>query len=244
MANLLRNLMNRYAPRSSDDDADLEKFHTDAEYALRLFDQLVSGSQELVKRLLVVHGVGGVGKTTLLRMYRLNCHHIARAELGLLAVDYATAKFEALPNRAQRVEALSNEYSYSDVLAWFHLLRSHIAWQEHALERGHGHDVVFEHFRQSLTNALHHNRFLLDEILSRWSEVTPIPSIIPQCRARGEQGRQMLIALHDWWRSPSTETSVSLQETEKTARQREEGDGSYQGTVVEQIGAALAAYGG
>jgi tetratricopeptide (TPR) repeat protein len=57
-------------PASGDDD--LERFFTDAEEARARFDDLRSGSWE-GRRLLVVHGVGAVGKTSLLRMYRLAC---------------------------------------------------------------------------------------------------------------------------------------------------------------------------
>ena len=65
------------------EDSDLEKFFTDAEQARQLFDDLVR-SAPLPKRLLVIHGVGGVGKSTLLKMYRLSCYrrHIPVALVG------------------------------------------------------------------------------------------------------------------------------------------------------------------
>jgi tetratricopeptide (TPR) repeat protein len=54
-------------------DSDLEQFFTDAEYACQAFENLV-GADRMPKRLLVIHGVGGVGKSTLLKMYRLSCY--------------------------------------------------------------------------------------------------------------------------------------------------------------------------
>jgi len=60
------------APRLTDEDVDLEQFFTDAEHACQVFEQMVSAAHP-PKRLLVIHGVGGVGKSTLLKMYRLSC---------------------------------------------------------------------------------------------------------------------------------------------------------------------------
>jgi ATP/maltotriose-dependent transcriptional regulator MalT len=54
------------------DDADLERFFTDAEEARTRFEQLL-GSAQLPRRLVVVHGIGAVGKSSLLKMYRLRC---------------------------------------------------------------------------------------------------------------------------------------------------------------------------
>jgi hypothetical protein len=67
-------------PQSTDEDSDLEKFYTDTEYALQMFEQLVT-SINLPKRILVIHGLGAVGKSTLLKMYALTCrrYHIPAA---------------------------------------------------------------------------------------------------------------------------------------------------------------------
>jgi len=54
------------------EDADLEAFFTDVEHLRDVFHRLVT-APSLPKRLLVIHGVGGVGKSILLRMYRLYC---------------------------------------------------------------------------------------------------------------------------------------------------------------------------
>ena len=91
--------------------------------------------------------------------------------------------------------------------------------------------------------ALNYNRYLLDEVAER---------IIPYCLARGEEGREMLIALRDWWKTgvndigtPRPDTispipeGIALLEAERIAREREPGDGSPQKSVVEQIEAAL-----
>ena len=53
-------------------DEDLRKYFTNVEYLQDLFKSLVS-EPHIEKRLLVIHGVGGVGKTSLLRMFRLYC---------------------------------------------------------------------------------------------------------------------------------------------------------------------------
>jgi len=54
------------------EDAHLEAFFTDVEHLRDVFHEFVT-APSLPKRLLVIHGVGGVGKSTLLRMYRLYC---------------------------------------------------------------------------------------------------------------------------------------------------------------------------
>ena len=76
--------------------------------------------------------------------------------------------------------------------------------------------------------------------------------IIPYCLERGEDGRQILIALRDWWkigfndigtRRPDTISpipeGIPLLEAERIAREREPGDGSPQKSVFEQIEVVL-----
>ncbi|MDQ3822125.1 MAG: tetratricopeptide repeat protein [Actinomycetota bacterium] len=51
---------------------DLEKYFTDADEARGAFAAIV-GAETLPKKIFVVHGVGAVGKSSLLRMFRLHC---------------------------------------------------------------------------------------------------------------------------------------------------------------------------
>jgi tetratricopeptide (TPR) repeat protein len=60
------------AARLDSVDRGLEKFFTDAVVARERFESLLAGDV-LPRRILVVHGKGAVGKTSLLRMYRLTC---------------------------------------------------------------------------------------------------------------------------------------------------------------------------
>src|ERR1700726_3752169 len=81
MAGFLRKLFgHQQTPHSPDEDTDLEEFFTDSEHARQVFEQLITAAN-LPKRLLVIHGLGGVGKSTLLKMYALACHqhHVAVA---------------------------------------------------------------------------------------------------------------------------------------------------------------------
>ncbi len=77
---LLSGWFNRLPTRISlnKQDADIERFFTDNEYPLRVFDELVSTTPPF-KRILVIYGIGSVGKSTLLIMYHLFClrHQIA-----------------------------------------------------------------------------------------------------------------------------------------------------------------------
>jgi ABC-type transport system involved in cytochrome c biogenesis ATPase subunit len=56
----------------TDFDNDLLSYFTDVEHLRNVFKEYVS-SVKLPKRLIVIHGVGGVGKSSLLRMFRLHC---------------------------------------------------------------------------------------------------------------------------------------------------------------------------
>ena len=81
MTGFLRKLFGyQQAPQLTDEDTDLEEFFTNAEHARQVFEQLITATN-LTKRLLVIHGIGGVGKSTLLKMYTLSCHrqHIPTA---------------------------------------------------------------------------------------------------------------------------------------------------------------------
>ncbi len=65
---------------SNKEDTDLKQFFTDSEEACNAFEELIS-TVPFSKRLLVIHGIGSVGKSTLLMMYHLTClqQHIAIA---------------------------------------------------------------------------------------------------------------------------------------------------------------------
>ncbi len=57
------------------DADDLQSFFTDVEHLREAFAALVA-APTLSKRILVIHGVGGIGKTSLLRMFRLHCKNV------------------------------------------------------------------------------------------------------------------------------------------------------------------------
>ncbi len=112
--------------------------------------------------------------------------------------------------------------------------------------------AVIGFFKQAMVYALRYNRFLLDEVLSGRPQGSPLRPIIPYCLERGDEGRRMLTALRDWWKTgvndigaPRLDTispipeGIALLEAERIARERELGDGSQQKSVVEQIESAL-----
>ena len=99
MADFLRKLFgHQRAPQPIAEDTDLEKFYTDSEHARQVFEQLLTAAT-FPKRLLVIHGLGGVGKSTLLKMYALACHkhHIP---IALVASEEAPSPVDVLADWA------------------------------------------------------------------------------------------------------------------------------------------------
>lgn len=94
MSGFLRKFFRQQAPQPTDEESDLEKFYTDSEHARQVFEHLAT-STNLPKRILVIHGLGGVGKSTLLKMYVLACrkHHIPAA---LVASEEAPSPVDVL----------------------------------------------------------------------------------------------------------------------------------------------------
>ena len=93
MSSFLRKFFGQQqAQQLTDEESDLEKFYTDSEHARQVFEQLAT-TANLPKRILVIHGLGGVGKSTLLKMYALTCrkHRIpaamAASEEALSSID-------------------------------------------------------------------------------------------------------------------------------------------------------------
>src|SRR2546422_9214901 len=80
-------------PASIDPDG-LEAYFTDVEHLRDVFKMLVA-APTLPKRLLVVHGVGGVGKSSLLRMFRLHCKSV-HVPIGLASGDEAKSAVDVL----------------------------------------------------------------------------------------------------------------------------------------------------
>jgi tetratricopeptide (TPR) repeat protein len=95
MSGFLRKLFGQQqAPQSTDEESDLEKFYTDSEHARQVFDQLAT-STNLPKRIMVIHGLGGVGKSTLLKVYVLTCRK-HRIPAALVASEEAPSPVDVL----------------------------------------------------------------------------------------------------------------------------------------------------
>ncbi len=163
---------------------------------------------------------------------------------GLVRVKHAQGDLAAIPPLLAEAEQLAQRYEYNNHLASLQLTQGHIACRTN-LEN-------LSYYKHALIYALRYNRFLLDEVLSGRSQGTPLRPIVPSCLTHGEEGRKMLIALRDWWRTGKNDVGaprhdtispvpegMALLEAERIVREREPGDGSLQQTVVEQIEAAL-----
>lgn len=170
---------------------------------------------------------------------------------GLLRVKYSQKNYSSIPPLLAEAEKLAKQYEYNDHLASLCLYQGHIAWEGENPWLGKGFDAALHYYRHALIYALRYNRFLLDEVLSAGTG-TALEPIISYFLQRSEEGRKMLIALHDWWSTGINDIGVIRQDTispipeniplieaEKIAREREPGDGSTQVTMIEQIKVAL-----
>lgn len=182
------------------------------------------------------------------RCIRINIgrHNFESAALvGLVRVNYAKGDYAVIPPLLTEGEQLAQQYEYNDHLSSLRLTQGHIAWEQQPSE-------ILKYYQHALVYALRYNRFLLDETLSGRPQETPLRPIIPFCLERGEEGRKILMAIQEWWKTgtnnvgkPRPDTispipeNIPLLEAEKIARKRETGDESPQKEVVEQIENAL-----
>jgi hypothetical protein len=176
------------------------------------------------------------------------CYFESSALVGLTRVRHAKGDYTFIPPILNEAEQLAQQYEYNDHLASLRLTQAQALEVSEDLKGL----TALDYFKQAMIYALRYNRFLLDEVLSGRPQGSPLRPIIPYCLERGEDGRQMLIALRNWWRTgvndigtPRPDTispipeGIALLEAERLARDREPGDGSLQKSVVEQIERAL-----
>jgi tetratricopeptide (TPR) repeat protein len=180
-------------------------------------------------------------------------HYFESAALaGLIRVKRATRDYAALAGLVAETEVLVQQHEYNDHLASLRLTQGYVVWAGQVPEWGRGFEAAMGYFKHALIHALRFNRFLLDEVLWGGGVGTPLHPLIPHCLDQGEGGRQMLVALRDWWRTGINDVGVSqpatisplqegvpLVEAERLAREREPGDGTPQRSVIEQLTLAL-----
>lgn len=80
----------------TDFDNDLLSYFTDVERLQNVFKEYLA-SPSFPKRLLVIHGVGGVGKSSLLRMFRLHAKN-ARVPIALTSAEESKSSVDVLSN--------------------------------------------------------------------------------------------------------------------------------------------------
>lgn len=90
-------------PLTDPETDDLEKYFTDVEYLRDLFAKFIV-SEQLPKRILAIHGVGGVGKSSLLRMFRLHAKGI-RVPIALTSAEESKSAVEVLSNWSSDLKA-------------------------------------------------------------------------------------------------------------------------------------------
>ncbi len=165
---------------------------------------------------------------------------------GLIRVKHAQGDIAAIPPLLAEAEQMAQQYEYNDHLASLRLTQGHLA------RESENQNEALAFYQKAMIYALRYNRFLLDELLSGRPQGTLLRPIIPYCLERGEDGKKILLALRDWWKTgindvgaPRPDTispipeGISLLEAEKIAREREPGDGTIQKSVLEKIESAL-----
>jgi hypothetical protein len=90
---------NSHQPTPDDYHSDLTRFYINTEHTFHILDMLIN-APVLTKRLLIVYGLGGVGKSTLLKMYELYLHgcHIPT---GLISSDEVPSPVDILADWAE-----------------------------------------------------------------------------------------------------------------------------------------------
>jgi len=87
----------------NDFDRELQNYFTDVDHLREMFKQWLA-APALPKRLLIVHGVGGVGKSSLLRMFRLHCKSVG-VPVALASGDEQKSALEVLTRWADDLKA-------------------------------------------------------------------------------------------------------------------------------------------
>ena len=87
----------------ADYDKELQSYFTDVDYLRALFKQWLT-APTLPKRMLVIHGVGGVGKSSLLRMFRLHCKSV-NVPVALASGDEQKSALDVLTRWADDLKA-------------------------------------------------------------------------------------------------------------------------------------------
>lgn len=82
---------------------DLEKYFTDVEYLRNLFANFVM-AEKLPKRILAIHGVGGVGKSSLMRMFRLYAKSV-HIPIALTSAEESKSAVDVLSNWSEGLKS-------------------------------------------------------------------------------------------------------------------------------------------
>jgi tetratricopeptide (TPR) repeat protein len=87
----------------NDFDRELQNYFTDVEHLREWFNNAIA-APTLKKRLLIIHGVGGVGKSSLLRMFRLHCKSVG-VPVALASGDEQKSTLDVLARWADDLKA-------------------------------------------------------------------------------------------------------------------------------------------
>jgi len=208
---------------------DLAAYFTDVEHLREWFQAAVS-APTLPKRLLVIHGVGGVGKSSLLRMFRLHCKSV-RAPVAL--IDKANSPVDILADWADDLKADGVALpKFAKTFAHYRAIQAQA--EEQAKKTPGARSKAADVAGKAATKTA--------EAAGGAMVGAAIGSVVPGV---GAAVGGALGGVLGGIGTPRPDTislipeGIPLLEAERIAREREPGDGRPQVSVVEKIGTAL-----
>lgn len=171
---------------------ELAAYFTDVEHLRTLFANVVS-SPELEKRLLIIHGVGGVGKSSLLRMFRFHCQD-AKIPNALASGDDTKSEADILSHWARDLKAHNVSLPNFDST-----LKRYIVIQKKAEEQAQKAQDTKSEIAKKAGKAI--GKTVVETVISYIPGVGPIVSTL------GGIGYEALV---DWLSSFLTKSEIDL----------------------------------
>jgi len=126
----------------SDLDKDLLAYFTDVEHLRNAFKNSIA-TPKLMKRLLIIHGVGGIGKSSLMKMFRLQCKSM-NVPIGLTSGDESKSALDVLTRWTVDLKMDGIELPvFNKTFEHYRAIQAKVDKQSKKALNGHGHVAEF-----------------------------------------------------------------------------------------------------